>query len=147
MSSLALPVLSNQAHCCIQSASLHPGARKSQFRCSNKNWSGNYEICEYQRHTVSQSFVSSVISCSSDLLPKMGLQNDARHDFARRIWGVHNSEMSHTHSWKWCHITNVILSSRQSKLPSFLWKHDWWNKSLCIWIWKCAVRSCVTLDQ
>ena len=34
MSSLALPVLSNQAHCCIQNASLHPGAQKFQCRCS-----------------------------------------------------------------------------------------------------------------
>ena len=45
MSSLALPALSNQAHCCIQSASLHRGAQKSQFICRIPKIYGFTIIC------------------------------------------------------------------------------------------------------
>ena len=118
MSSLALPVLSNHAHCCIQSASLHPGAQKSQFRCSKKidveiTKCLNTKEIQFYNHLFCRS------SRSSNLLPKIRLQNDARQDFARRIWGVNNPEISHTRCWKWCQITNVILSARQSYLLSF----------------------------
>ena len=94
-------VVSRMLHCILGHRNLNSDAAK-QLEC------GNYKICEYQRDTVSQSFFfSSVISHSSDLLPKMGLQNNARQDFAR-IWGVNNPEMSHKRCWKWCQITNVI---------------------------------------
>ena len=135
-------VVSRVLHCIVGHRNLNSYAGNSK-----KSWCGNYKICEYDGDMVLQSFVSSIIR-SSDLLPKMGLQNDARHDFARRMWGVNNPEtMSNTRCWKLCRITNVILSAQKSRLPCFLRKHDWWNKPLCIWICKCDVRSCITLDQ
>ena len=135
--------------CCIQSASLHPGTHKYQFvdaailsQCVHLDTRRKRKlICKfgeyYRKNTKAVAivcFISSIVSRSPNFVPRVGLQNDAKRDFARITWCINNPETLCL-AWcsKWRQITNVIATFRDYESLWVFWER--WYRRRVSWLW------------